>query len=106
MLFHRIKDLCEDHGLSINALEKAAGLTRGSFSKWETSVPSVDKVAAVARVLGVTVDELLREPEPTPEEQAKRDLAERLGCPVEALEKLDPSDLETLLRAKPRTEAV
>ena len=102
MLFNRIKDLCEDHGMSINALEKAAGLTRGSFCKWDSSVPSVDKVAAVARVLGVTVDELLREPEPAPEEQAKRDLAERLGCSVDALDKLRPEDLDLLLRAKPR----
>ena len=99
-----IVSLAKQQGLSINELEKKAGVT--NIHRWDDNRPSIDKVVAVARVLGVTVDELLREPELTPEEQAKRDLAERLGCPVEALEKLDPSDLDTLLRAKPRTEAV
>jgi len=103
-LVDNIVSLAKQQGLSINELEKKAGVT--NIHRWDDNRPSIDKVVAVARVLGVTVDELLREPELTPEEQAKRDLAERLGCPVEALEKLDPSDLDTLLRAKPRTEAV
>lgn len=105
-MYDRIKALCAERGITLEEVSRRAGLGKKSLNNWTEHSPSVDKVAAVARVLGVTVDELLREPEPTPEEQAKRDLAERLGCPVEALEKLDPSDLDTLLRAKPRTEAV
>ena len=106
MLKTRIKELGLKKGLLLKDIEQQADLAPGTIKKWDKHSPTIRKLAPVARVLGVTVDELLREPEPTPEEQAKRDLAERLGCPVEALEKLDPSDLDTLLRAKPRTEAV
>lgn len=45
-------------GLSINKLEKLAGLTRGSMAKWDNHAPSFDKLQRVADVLGVTVEEL------------------------------------------------
>ena len=106
MLLEHIKTLCKEKGITLNQLSIAARLSNGTINGWDESVPRIDNLAAVARVLGVTVDELLREPEPTPEEKAKRDLAERLGCPVEALDRLDPKDLDTLLKAKPRPEAV
>ena len=47
--------------MSYNKLEMEAGLTRNSIYKWASNTPSVDKVAAVAKVLGVTIDELMKE---------------------------------------------
>lgn len=40
-------------------LEKEAGLGMNTLVKWDRSSPSIDRVAAVADVLGVTIDELV-----------------------------------------------
>jgi hypothetical protein len=56
-----LSELADEKGLSFNKLEREAGLARNSICKWGVSVPAVDKVAAVASVLGTTIDELLRD---------------------------------------------
>lgn len=61
MFFDKVKSLAAERGMSFNMLEREAGLTRNSIYKWASSTPSVDKVAAVAKVLGVTIDELMKE---------------------------------------------
>ena len=61
MFFDKVKSLAAERGMSYNELEREAGLTRNSVYKWASSTPSVDKVAAVAKVLGVTIDELMKE---------------------------------------------
>lgn len=61
MFFDKVKSLASEKGMSYNELERKAGLTRNSVYKWASSTPSVDKVAAVAKVLGVTIDELMKE---------------------------------------------
>lgn len=61
MFFDKVKSLAAERGMSYNKLEMEAGLTRNSVYKWASSTPSVDKVAAVAKVLGVTIDELMKE---------------------------------------------
>lgn len=48
-------------GLSVNCVEKKAGLSNGIISKWNSCSPTVENVQAVAKVLGCTVDDLLRE---------------------------------------------
>ena len=63
MFFDKVKSLAAEKGMSYNKLEMEAGLTRNSIYKWASSTPSVDKVAAVAKVLGVTIDELMKEEE-------------------------------------------
>ena len=60
-MYDIIKRLAEEKGLSIAALEKAAGLSNGTIGKWRTMGAAVWSVKAVADVLGVTVDELLKE---------------------------------------------
>ena len=59
MIYDRIKALCEKKGISICALEKAAGLGNGTIGGWKISSPTVDKLQAVASVLDVKVSELL-----------------------------------------------
>lgn len=59
-LLERIAVLREQHGgISINKLEKEAGITRGSIAKWDDHAPSYDKVKKVADYFGVTVEYLL-----------------------------------------------
>ena len=62
-IFGNIKKLAVEKGISITNLEKEAGLGNGTIGKWQTSIPKTDKLAAVAGVLGVTVDELISEKE-------------------------------------------
>jgi len=59
MLYDVVKEICFEKRMTIQALEKAAGLSNGSVSKWKGSNPNVFAVKAVADVLGMTVDELI-----------------------------------------------
>lgn len=61
MLFENVSRLCEKKNLSISALEKAAGLGNGTIRLWRDSFPKVNNLAAVAAILGTTIDELLRD---------------------------------------------
>ena len=63
MMLAKILDKCREQGITLAELERKAGLANRTIYKWNESVPSVDKVLAVANVLGVTVDELVREGE-------------------------------------------
>ena len=59
-ILERIQKLREEHGgISINRLEKEAGVSRGSIAKWDTSTPSYDKAKKVADYFGVTTDYIL-----------------------------------------------
>ena len=59
MIYDKIKILCEKKKISICALEKAAGLGNGTIGGWKTKSPTLDKLQAVAKVLGVKVSKLL-----------------------------------------------
>ena len=64
-----IKRLCAAKQISIQQLETEAGIAAGTVGRWGRDgklMPSIDKVKRVADVLGVTVDELLRD---DPEQQ-------------------------------------
>lgn len=60
-MLENIKAICKQKGLSILQLEQNAGLAANTVYRWKENMPSVDKVKRVADVLGVTVDDLLRE---------------------------------------------
>lgn len=59
MVYDKIKKLCDEKKISVSALEKTAGLGNGTIGGWRTSSPTVDKLQAVAKVLGVKVSKLL-----------------------------------------------
>lgn len=71
----RIKALCKLKKISISDLESACNFSPGLISRWKTNSPSIDKVLAVARYLGVSVSTLLGEEkyeertEPKPEKE-------------------------------------
>ena len=59
VIYGKIKQICAEKGISISSVEKDAGLSNGAISKWADSKPLAEKLYAVAKVLGVTVEELL-----------------------------------------------
>lgn len=46
--------------ISINSIEKEAGLATGSVCKWNEVSPTARSLKKVADILGCTVDELLK----------------------------------------------
>lgn len=63
MIYNNVKSLCDEQGLTIMALEQRAGLANGTVGGWRTAKPMAESLMKVARVLGTTVDELMREEE-------------------------------------------
>jgi len=57
-LVYRIKKLCFEANLSLNKLEMNTGIGKGVISKWNTSVPAVDKVIKIADFFNVSMDYL------------------------------------------------
>lgn len=62
MNFARIRQLCEERGISITTLEQECGLKNGTVCKWkdDTKNPRVDSAKKVADYLNIAVDELLQ----------------------------------------------
>ena len=60
-LYERIKEVASAKGTTINRIEKELNLPRSSISKYNTNVPSIDRVKMIADYLKVPVDYLLDE---------------------------------------------
>ena len=63
MIYATIKELCTERGISIAECEKRAGIGNGVIAGWKSSSPMVKNLKAVADVLNVPVQDLLREKE-------------------------------------------
>ena len=74
MLQENIYILRRKAGLSQEQLAERLEVTRQTVSKWETgrSVPDLEKLEAMARVFGVTLNELTGTEEPAPRQPAVR----------------------------------
>lgn len=57
-IIEKIETLCNEKGITIAALERACDLSNGSIRRWNTNVPSIDKIAKVADFFGVSLDYL------------------------------------------------
>ena len=64
MIYERIKQICKEKGISVASVEKAANVSNGLLSKWDSVFPRVDNLRSVAQVLGCSVEDLLKEPDP------------------------------------------
>lgn len=53
-VYDRAKDACRAVGMSIQAVERLAGLGNGAISKWNNVTPRSDALFAVARILKVS----------------------------------------------------
>lgn len=58
-MLNKIRELCKQNNISLSDLEEKAGLSRKTIFTWDRVMPSVDKVARVAKELNTTVEELL-----------------------------------------------
>ena len=58
-MFDKIQALCKEKGISLAELERQAGLNGRTIYKWREISPSVYKVFAVAKVLGVSIEDLI-----------------------------------------------
>ena len=65
-LGQRIQALRKQHGLSQEGLGERLGVSRQAISRWEMdgAVPEVDKLIAMARLFGVSLNQLLGVEEP------------------------------------------
>ena len=59
LLYDKIKEVCKSKGVSVTSVERKAGLSNGTISKWNDVSPTVNKLNAVAKVLKVKIDTLL-----------------------------------------------
>lgn len=65
-LGQRIQELRKKQGLSQEALGEKLGVSRQSISRWEMdgAVPEVDKLIALSKLFGVSLNDLLQVEEP------------------------------------------
>lgn len=63
----KIRALAYEKRMTIAAVERAAGISNGSISKWDKHAPKADSLRKVAEVLGTTSDFLLSDDELPPE---------------------------------------
>lgn len=59
-LLKNIRNISKKKKIPLYVIEEKAGIAKGSISKWNDVIPSVEKVRKVAEVLGVTVNTLLK----------------------------------------------
>lgn len=58
-IFDNVSRKASEKGISINSLEKQAGIAIGSVYKWNVVSPTVRNLSRVAEVLDCSVDELI-----------------------------------------------
>lgn len=108
----RLRELRERQGLSQLELAQKVDLHMSQVSRYEreNSLPTAEKLIRLARILGVSTDELLQGPRGTPSSGPIRNV--RLLERFQALETLDRDDQDTAIKlidalvAKRRLEAV
>lgn len=59
MLYDKIKSLCAEKGLTIAKLEREAGIANGTVDGWNTGLPNIRTLKAVADVLCISIDTLI-----------------------------------------------
>ena len=58
MLYENVKRIADEKKISILEIERKCNIKPSSIYHWNENKPSYDKVCAVAKFLGVTVEEL------------------------------------------------
>ncbi|WOO36053.1 helix-turn-helix transcriptional regulator [Anaerocolumna sp. AGMB13020] len=61
MIYENIKRISKEKGRSIRSIEVQAGLGNGVIRGWRTSSPTIDSLKAVSIVLGVSLEELIKD---------------------------------------------
>lgn len=58
-VYDRAREACKKAGMSVQTVERLAGLANGAISKWNAVTPRADTLFAVARIVHVSPDWLL-----------------------------------------------
>lgn len=83
----RIKELANQKGISLPTLESELGFGNSTIVKWDKSTPNAEKLNAVAKYFGVSMDYLLNGvDEDGLSEKDNKDIARRLESTLEKLE--------------------
>lgn len=76
----RIKNLANEHEISLTVLESKLGFGNGTITKWDKTTPNADKLNKVAQYFGVSMDYLLNGIDPNGlSEKDNRDIAKDLN---------------------------
>ena len=59
MIYDKVRFFADKQNMSLTEVESKAGIANGLIGKWRDTVPRVDNLLAVARVLSITVNDLL-----------------------------------------------
>lgn len=59
MVYENVSRIAKEKGYSLRYIEQNADISLGCISKWKNSIPTADKLTRVAKVLEVSVEELL-----------------------------------------------
>lgn len=86
-MLDKIKALCKEKKTSISKLEKQLGFGNGVIGRWDKSVPSYERLAAVANALDVPVAYLTGETE-DPSAGIKKDPIPKDGAVSSAAQEL------------------
>ena len=60
MLYENIQNIASEKNISIAELEKRAGLSNGTIGKWRDSMPKIDSLIKVAKVLDMSLSVLTK----------------------------------------------
>ena len=83
----RIKELANQKGISLPTLESELGFGNSTIVKWDKSTPNAEKLNAVAKYFGVSMDYLLNGvDEDGLSEKDNKDIARRLESTLGELE--------------------
>ena len=102
-MLDKIKALCKEKKTSISKLEKQLGFGNGVIGRWDKSVPSYERLAAVANALDVPVSYLTGETDdpsagikkdPIPKDEVVSSAKQKL---LDALDGLSDSQIEKLI---------
>lgn len=61
MIYDNVKALCEERNLTIQKLEEQAKLANGTIGRWRDSKPMAESIKKVATVLGVSMEEVMKD---------------------------------------------
>ena len=62
-LYESVQRICNERNITISEVERKAGLGNGVIRKWDHASPTLRTLFAVTDYLGVTLNDLLDQPE-------------------------------------------
>lgn len=63
IIYERIIELIKEQRLTKAKVESACGLGNGTIESWKDGNPTISKIEAVANVLGVSLEDLVKKGE-------------------------------------------